>query len=81
MTAEPQFPNFTAPQPGPRRWRIAMANGPARTVEAIGFRVEHGALVLVLPIGNAAAFAPSTWSEIAPAADVQAPARDEGGRR
>jgi hypothetical protein len=37
-----------------------MADKTTRTIEARGFRVEHGALVLVLPLGCAAAYAPST---------------------
>jgi hypothetical protein len=35
-----------------------------RVVEARGFRVEAGALVLVQPLGCAAAYAPSTWLTI-----------------
>jgi hypothetical protein len=41
-----------------------MADKTTRTVEARGFRVEHGALVLVQPAGCAAAYAPSTWLTI-----------------
>ena len=59
MTAEPQS---TAPVT--RRWRVEMSDKTTRTVEARGFRVEHGALVLVLPLGCAAAYAPSTWLTI-----------------
>jgi hypothetical protein len=47
-----------------KRWRVALADKTTRTVEARGFRVEHGALVLVLPLGCAAAYAPSTWLTI-----------------
>ena len=36
----------------------------ARVIEARGFRVEHGALVLVQPLGCAAAYGPSTWLTI-----------------
>jgi hypothetical protein len=43
-----------------KRWRVEMADKTTRTVEARGFRVEHGALVLVQPAGCTAAFAPST---------------------
>jgi hypothetical protein len=50
--------------PVTRRWRVTMADKTTRTVEARGFRVEHGALVLVLPLGCAAAYAPSTWLTI-----------------
>jgi hypothetical protein len=46
------------------RWRVEMADKTTRTIEARGFRVEHGALVLVLPVGCAAAYAPSTWLTI-----------------
>jgi hypothetical protein len=41
--------------------RLARA---ARTIEARGFRVECGALVLVQPLGCAAAYGPSTWLAI-----------------
>jgi hypothetical protein len=47
-----------------KRWRVTMADKTARTIEARGFRVEHGALVLVQPVGCAAAYAPSTWLTI-----------------
>jgi hypothetical protein len=50
--------------PMTRRWRVELADKTARTIEARGFRVEHGALVLVLPLGCAAAYAPSTWLTI-----------------
>ena len=36
----------------------------ARTIEARGFRVESGALVLVRPAGGAAAYALWTWHTI-----------------
>jgi hypothetical protein len=38
-----------------KRWRVEMADKTARTIEARGFRVECGALVLVQPAGCAAA--------------------------
>jgi hypothetical protein len=47
-----------------KRWRITMADKTERTIEARGFRVEHGALILLVPLGCAAAFAPSTWLTI-----------------
>ena len=47
-----------------KRWRVEMADRTTRTIEARGFRVEHGALVLVRPLGCAAAYAPSTWLTI-----------------
>jgi hypothetical protein len=30
----------------PKRWRVTMADQTTRVIEARGFRVEHGALVL-----------------------------------
>jgi hypothetical protein len=48
----------------PKRWRVTMADKTTRTIEARGFRVEHGALVLVQPLGCAAAYAPGTWLTI-----------------
>jgi hypothetical protein len=47
-----------------KHWRVEMADRTARTIEARGFRVECGALVLVQPAGCAAAYAPSTWLTI-----------------
>jgi hypothetical protein len=47
-----------------KRWRVELADKTARTIEARGFRVEGGALVLVLPLGCAAAYAPGTWLTI-----------------
>jgi hypothetical protein len=51
-----------AAQPASRR--VTMADRTARVIEARGFRVEHGALVLVQPRGCAAAYGPSTWLTI-----------------
>jgi hypothetical protein len=50
--------------PAIKRWRVEMADQTARLIEARGFRVESGALVLVQPAGCAAAYAPSTWLTI-----------------
>ncbi len=47
-----------------KRWRVEMADKTTRTIEARGFRVESGALVLVHPAGCAAAYGPSTWLTI-----------------
>jgi hypothetical protein len=44
-----------------KRWRVTMADKTARVIEARGFRVEHGALVQVQPLGCAAAYAGGTW--------------------
>jgi hypothetical protein len=63
MTADaPEL--LPAQSPVTRRWRLEMADKTTRTVEARGFRIEHGALVLVQPAGCAAAYAPSTWLTI-----------------
>jgi hypothetical protein len=60
MTADaPELPPAQS-APVIKRWRVEMADKTTRVVEARGFRVEHGALVLVLPLGCAAAYAPST---------------------
>jgi hypothetical protein len=53
-----------------KRWHVEMADKTTRVIEARGFRVEHGALVLVLPLGCAAAFAPTAWLTI----EVERPA-------
>ena len=47
-----------------KRWRVEMADKTTRTIEARGFRVECGALVLVHPAGCAAAYPPTSlpWS-------------------
>ena len=47
-----ELPNITTQ----KRWRITMADKTTRTLEARGFRVEHGALLLVQPRGCAAAY-------------------------
>lgn len=51
------------PKP-PRAWKITLSNASQRQVEAHGFRVEHGALILLLPAGCVAAFADGRWVEI-----------------
>ena len=52
MTAEaPEL--LPAQSPVTKRWRVEMADKTVRTVAARGFRIEHGALVLVLPLGCA----------------------------
>jgi hypothetical protein len=56
--------SVAAADPVTGRWRVEMADKTARTIEARGFRVEHGALVLVQPAGCAAAYGPSTWLTI-----------------
>lgn len=80
MTGD-MLPGFSAPQLGPRRWQIITRDDGVRIVEAVGFRVDHGALVMVLAVGNVMALAPGQWIEVAPAGEQRAPARDEGGRR
>ena len=47
-----------------KHWRVEMADKTTCTIEARGFRVESGALVLVQPAGCAAAYASSTWLTI-----------------
>ena len=47
MTGELVFP--VLPPKLPRTWTVTLADASTRTVEAHGFRVEHGALVLLLP--------------------------------
>ena len=69
--AQGALPGFTPHGPGPRRWRVTMAAGEPRTVEALAFRIEGGALVLTLPVGLAAAYAPGEWRRIE--ADMDAP--------
>ena len=54
-----------------KRWRVEMADRTTRTLEARGFRVECGALVLVQPAGCAAAFSPSTWLTIEETHDTE----------
>jgi hypothetical protein len=41
-----------------------MADNTARTIEARAFRIDGGALVLLLPAGCAAAYAAGTWLTI-----------------
>ena len=56
--------SVAAADPVIKRWRVELADKTTRTIEARGFRVEHGALVLVQPRGCAAAYGPSTWLTI-----------------
>jgi hypothetical protein len=63
MTAAAELPQASTP-PVIKRWHVEMADRTARTIEARGFRVESGALVLVQPAGCAAAYGPSTWLTI-----------------
>jgi len=58
------LPTLFTPPTQARRWRVVMHDGSERTVEALAFRVEGGALVL--PVGCAAAYAPGTWHRIEP---------------
>jgi hypothetical protein len=60
MTTTAELPEATLP----KRWRVELADKTTRTIEARGFRVECGALVLVHPAGCAAAYGPSTWLTI-----------------
>jgi hypothetical protein len=68
MTADQSNGGSTLPPAtnsvAPKRWRVELADKTARTVAARGFRVEHGALVLVQPAGCATAYASSTWLTI-----------------
>jgi len=56
------------PATSARRWRVNLTDDQVRTVDAVTFRVEHGALVLILPAGCAAAYAPGRWRSIEPEA-------------
>ena len=47
---------------------MVMHDGTVRVVEALTFRVEHGALVLVQPAGLVSAFAPGIWRQVEPEA-------------
>jgi hypothetical protein len=42
-------------------WRVTFSDGEPRSYEAAGFRVDAGALVLLLPAGCIVAFAPGQW--------------------
>ena len=59
----PELPLPTSSVPG-KCWRVAFPHGEPRTYSADGFRVESGALVLLLPAGCVAAFAPGQWTTI-----------------
>jgi len=67
MTAAPELPPLTPPVP-PKSWRVTVPRGEPRDYEAAGFRVEGGALVLLLPAGCVAAFAPGQWLTVESAA-------------
>lgn len=64
MSYSPELPLPTLPPPDAKRWRITLANYSVVEIEAPTFRVEHGALVLVLPAGCAAAYASGEWRTI-----------------
>lgn len=56
---------FTPATPA-RRWRVTLADGEARIVEAVAIRCEHGALLMVRPAGLASAYAPGAWRQVEP---------------
>lgn len=60
MTDAPQAPS-PRPAAAPKSWRVTLPNAELRTYAADAFRVEGGALVLLLPAGCVAAFAPGQW--------------------
>jgi len=62
----------TRSAPPPKVWRVTLGDGTARTIEAITFRVEGGALVLLLPAGCVAAFAPGQWLTVESVSPLQA---------
>ncbi len=65
MTGDtPELPLPPLPPLPSKRWRVTMADRSTRSIEAPAFRVEGGALVLVLPAGLAAAYAPGEWRTI-----------------
>jgi hypothetical protein len=62
-----QIPPMNRPRAQPlavKRWRVELADKTERTIEVRGFRVEGGTLVLVQPLGCAAAYAPGCWCTI-----------------
>ena len=64
MTADASELPRPSTAPVIKRWRVTMVDKTERTIEARGFRVEHGALILLLPLGCAAAYAAGTWLTI-----------------
>lgn len=57
-----------------KSWTVTFPNHAPRSYEAAGFRVEAGALVLLLAAGSVAAFAPGQWLTVQSAnADGGAP--------
>lgn len=60
----PKLPLPKPPPIPPKAWRVTLDDGSTRMIEAVAFRVEAGALVLVLPAGCAAAYAPGEWRTI-----------------
>lgn len=60
MTDASELP-LPRPAPSPKTWRVTFPHGAPRTFAADGFRVDAGALVLLLPAGCVAAFAPGQW--------------------
>ncbi|MFO1160929.1 MAG: hypothetical protein U1E60_18965 [Reyranellaceae bacterium] len=67
MTDQPGFA-FT-PATMPKRWLVTLSDNTVKTVEAAAIRVEGGALVLVMPAGCVAAWAPGVWRTCEPEGD------------
>lgn len=65
MTAD-QTPLPFTPAVSPKRWLVTMADGSVKVVEAVAFRVEGGALLMVRPAGLVSAYAPGTWATCEP---------------
>jgi hypothetical protein len=62
VTDQPGFAFSPAAQM--KRWVVMLSDNTVHTIEAHSFRCDAGCLVLVLPVGSAAAFAAGQWHRI-----------------
>jgi hypothetical protein len=83
MTGEADFKQPVLPPRPAKTWTVTRSDGSARIVEAHGFRVEGGALVLLLPAGCVAAYAPGQWLTVETVSEDELVAKGKrnGGRR
>lgn len=56
---------FTPATPA-RRWTVVLHDGETHTIEALAFRVEGGALLMVKPAGLVSAYAQGVWRTCEP---------------
>ena len=53
-----------SPAVSPRRWRVLMANGSERVVEAAACRIEHGTVIFSEAASLSLAIASGEWRQV-----------------